>query len=365
MRRVIPILILLGTFAPGLSWGADESKAKREFGLLMDGMRDARERLRSGIYRATGRLAVKTPTAGLADGDCVLFCAFDDDKHWFRFDREQPVKLPDAESKVDDDKPRQLVLRQMAGKFARTPEQTVYWDTDSANLTVSSPSDVSVLLGLVHPFDVRTIGLLGWSGYQINTAFSDILQVLTSQKIISIISDGPSIFHITELFGEADFARRDLWIDANRGYSPIRLELRYKLQSGIAEEWPAPTVVSESTWNKTGEVWVPATFTFDEGTNSPHSVHQQLQFEWQSVNAPVDEQFFEPEGFDVDPDTIIVDRRLGKPIIIGKVGDPDYEPPPPFAVAPNGNTWNSKIVVAVAVVLLAIGIAWYRKRQAS
>src|SRR5438309_1115142 len=86
--------ILLSLALCGDQPGAAEPAASRDRDeltrFLWTGLKDNRERLRSGVFRARGRYVVDEPQPGRFEGDVQLFSAFDYDKDLLRFDRVEP-----------------------------------------------------------------------------------------------------------------------------------------------------------------------------------------------------------------------------------------------------------------------------------
>jgi hypothetical protein len=114
-------------------------------------------------------------------------------------------------------------------------------------------------------------------------------------------------------------------------------------------------------WKQVGEVWVPTSLSLERNFNGPEVYH--LDFEWRLVNEPPPGRLFEAQGLDVDPESVLVDRRLGdKAVVIGKIGgsnDNMRGPVQQFA--------KDRMLVILVINLILLGLIaayfWVRRQR--
>ncbi len=101
---------------PGPAVGSRDS-VKQALALLAK-MKESRDRLHSGTYKATGRLLTNKRSIGQQqpEGTIEIFAAFELDKGLFRFDRTEPARAPIGGPAIPDRDTR---------KYVRTPDCTI------------------------------------------------------------------------------------------------------------------------------------------------------------------------------------------------------------------------------------------------
>lgn len=352
-----------GSTAPKTDQAGDRGKGLT-LPFLLAGLRDNNDRIRSGVVRVQGRKLDDDPKGGRLEGEIRLFIAFDQEHGLFRFDRTEPGR---AEPRPGDPPtpPGTAPSRSFGGKFARTPEGTIYRLDGDASINMGTLQKDPP--AVVSPFDPRAIGLYYYSDFERNVPLDTVIKSWDRGDAIEVVREADGLYRLRRVDEGPISSRTTIWLDTERGYTPIRLETNDK-KTG-SDDWSDAITLSQTTYQKLGNVWVPKTYHIDDRQFHPRLLAYDLVFEWESVNEPVDPKLFTVEGFDAPKGTYVVDRRIGRPIAVGVVGEPRAEPPV-FAVRhPEGErstfrrsrTWVAFILVQV---LLLLGyLIWARTRR--
>jgi len=346
--------------------------------LCVQGMKDGRERLRSGVFRARGRRVVdeallvgKGPL--LPETKWEVYCAFDHAKELLRLDWVQPMPWVRSPKEMDPKQAAANDLRAALGdgtaevhmvthKYVRTPRHGLAWTSGSQHvLNQSPPGDAwkHRPAGL----DVRALGLLLMVDFDKGKGFPAVVNNLAKMEFTEVGEDDKGLCHLVCVFGKDKELQRQLWLDRTNGYTPVRHELRYLDRSGPVPTWQAkPRETSEVTWEQVSAVWIPRTFslTLERAPGVKASV--ELAFEWEAVNQPVPEEQFTPDGMDLPPRTQIVSWELGKPVVLGYTGkklerSTDSTPPP--GTPSLATTLGRLLLLAVVVIVVAL-LSWRR-----
>ena len=352
----------------------DGPGTSKRYDFLIKGMDDQRQRLRTGAYRASGRLYNDDPALGKLDGPVTIFSAFDHETDKFRFDRLEPIR----EGKITApgaDPQAVWAPKFVGGKMIRLPDRTISKSNDSV-MTRSgsmSPGDEAN----IKPFDVRAVGLFYWSSLSSirSTTYPQMLEYYERERPEEVVEERRGIWRITWTFPEDTTMtlRRIVWLDQNSGYSPIRMELKYRSSSMPAGHWPAPMLESETTWVEHAGVWVPKTYRVVAKHSAPVIQGYDLSFDWEIVNGEVPARVFTIEGLSLPKNGMVVDNSLGKNIIIGSIGadhkviDRTMTPPPPPAPprrAWQGWTWLPYGFGTFGILVIGLA-AWLRFRPST
>lgn len=273
--------------------------------ILFRGMREARDRLQSGVFRAVGRVSVTEESKQRVNGEVKLFCAFDFFKDMFRFDRNEPalvaVRNASEEERIDV-------------KYVRTSTQSLHWESVTPDVRILPPNAPPPFLA--RAFDVRVLGLGNERDMTQGYSFEQFYRVYTTQSIHEFTESTKGVYHLSWLFGDSGRTQKTLWISEKHGNSPIRFDVREK---GPGDKWLAPSTICEMTWFKQSNVWVPETVIFETVRGLSRHETYTLAFEWESVNQPVSEELFTLAGLEIAPNWNVVDERLGRPIVLGTV----------------------------------------------
>lgn len=315
--------------------------------LQLRGMKDSRDRLASGAFRAKGRRQRVYPKSPPLDAPVEFYCAFDYARGLFRLDRDMPVLRSGTEP---DSKP--AVVREKS-KYARTPLRSFHWSDVQPGMVTARDSEAQPA-GEMAAFDPRALGLLLVHDLEYNSKFEQLLAFLTKQELIEVVQEGPRICRLTWAFGKDNHLRRTVWFDREQGYAPVRMELR----RSWAPEPPMQT--SETTWAEVSGAWVPKSFSIQEEF-SPGVRRYQLSLDWESVNKPIAETLFTAKGLELKEDAQVVSVELGKPILLGHTSDDDLRPLP-SADRRALRVWIAAITGAVLLTIVAVWILRRRVR---
>lgn len=342
---------------------------------VMSGHISSREQLRQGAFIARGQYSIRARDAqAQVHVDVTIESVFDLDAKRIRFDRHQPFTGPTA--------PRDHNGRPVdrGGKFAQTPNHSLYMP--NGDRLAVSVLDPKVIPTGINPFDVRTLGCINFHEVEAGLVFDDVFlnekAFLTEGRVTSISQVAPKIVRLGWLLGDSSDALRTIWFDEDRGFSPIRMEDRYRIGDSASQagggkkgEWSEPVSICEVGWSEIEGVWVPASFTCEYFGGvwrkpfkpvSENAYH--FAFEWGSVNRPVDERVFEVEGMEDGKELVVIDSRLGKPIITknpyaGKIATTD-----PHSSRP-GLWWRFLLAANVVLIVAILGFYWRRRRGLS
>jgi hypothetical protein len=358
------LVLLPGESLGGYVGAQDHSDETVEF--LWIGMKAHRQLLQSGIFRVQGRKIDDSPAeAARIERDVEVFCAFVYADDLLRFDRREPIResrpsVEEMEAAAGAKLTRQQLLW-YGGKYARSRDKSAHF-IEGTNDAVTRPRDHPPV-ARVMAFDVRALGLYYWYNLEAGTLFDEICNIYRSQKVSEVVIERPGVHRLRWRLSSEQ--RRTLWIDEQRGYTPVHLEVVDRLESNRSREWDDPTIVSDVTWVETSGVWVPKTYRIEEKLPSGRFTSYEFVFEWESVNEPVLEQLFTVEGFNLPKGTYLIDSRLGQPIVTGAVGRNSV---PEFGILrshhePPRNKAKPTVVVSVGVtvVLAVLGFLLYRR----
>lgn len=338
--------------------------------LYVQGMKDGRERLRSGVFRARGRQLDNSPelvdkSGSPFENKFEVYCVFDFARDSLRLDWDAPVRSlrsskgtsskqsSDVESRAALDA-GEFDMHNRTDKYVRTPKCSLHWTSNSPHtLFQLSPEDAwkHQPSGL----DVRALALLLMADFDAGRGFNDVLHYLAKAEIAEVADDDKGVSHLVWVFGKEKQLQRKLWLDRTKDYAPFRQELRYRVRRGQTSVWEAtPREICEVTWERKSGVWVPQTFSLSQELAPYQKSRVEMAFEWEAVNKPVDDNLFTSAGLGLPMKAQIISMQLGKPIHLGYVGGEDQQPnqPTPLPTSP-----NSRIRLAVALVSLLLLVA--------
>ncbi|MCA9125103.1 MAG: hypothetical protein KDB05_07595 [Planctomycetales bacterium] len=324
---------------------------------LHAGMIDARSKLRTGSFRATGTWVESDSRGESLSLDWEVFCAFDHDRNLFRFD--QQMELPDALPQGVEAETQPATLSVVKTKLVTDPEGVIYWcDEESAKIELWGPTfEPSRRL---YDFDVRCAGLLGVYSFGRGLTVEEFCKAWSSTKVREVTNRSGLQrieFHNNE--SEVLFAQT---IDERRGFTPIHAEFRDLALAGPSATFDQAELISKgsTTWKQINEQWVPASILLVYGKD-----RRELAFEWESVNEPIPDKLFQKEGLGLPGETFVSDHRLGKEIFIGRLdGKPTaYSDALPLS-ANRDHGWLWVAVVGLVLMAgLAVGVKWKRNAR--
>lgn len=323
--------------------GADQCE---DHHALLQSIREARLRLTSGIYRAQGHRIIRTSEQGTMEGPVSVFCAFDYLNHRIRSDREDPIIFVDPQKQTES-------ILQIGYRLIQLPGKAFCLDLgnglkSSEILAITAPDFQPPPYGL--PFDVRSFGLVDWSSIETPAPFEKVFEAFETSNILGCRSDAEGKCVLTMRPHES--VKIELWVDCKQGYTVERSEMR--LLDGAPDAWGDVVAFADVEWTDHDGVWVPISINLERHFNGREAYYAKL--EWESVNKTLSDDLFQPSSLDVDPDSIIVDDRLGgKPVVVGKVRDNGQPPAPREGVgAPKSTRGRVFWIVAGNVAVLVI-----------
>jgi hypothetical protein len=309
--------------------------------IVLGGLQDARQRLETGVYRGSGRVHLFKGEQSVVL-EMAIFSAFDFASGEFRFERAKKQDAPARGSRV--------LAETEAAKFIRASDRSVHWLHTNGNEVHVRLVNTAPYTEL-NPFDVRTVGLVSPNSFHKNITFEEAFDTLSSQSITEVARGTDQVVRMIWVLGSSELPiKREIWFDAQKGYSPIRHEARIR-QGG---EWSQPLNETESTWEPKQDTWVPTSMVMISRDGVGNLVSkEEYTFDWEVVNAKLPDDIFSVEGLGLAPGTQIVDERLGKPIVVGWIG---REIP---GTTPEGRKRGSGLYVTfgAAIVLLLISVA--------
>jgi hypothetical protein len=322
--------------------------------LVLKGMKDNRDRLRSGVFRAhgtrqqadeSGKLQLNHPVA--------YYCAFDFAKDAFRFDGDDFEMIGSEGPPPSPPKPTRVKTI-----YADTPKENLFWYGRTPYRLHSRRSGAAPDL-VTTIFDVRCLGISYMADMQERftpfTKLCDNLGLNGTEGITRVRAEADGVVRVDWARGYQSLMKDSVWFDEKRGYSPIRLEFRYgDYNSPIQEK-------CETTFARVSDVWVPRTFVIERTPRGRMVKRLELAFEWESVNKPVSRSLFTADGLGLPRGTEILSLELGRPVILGYVGGSDA-PAPRTGVS----TWVRGVLLGASLVaILTIAFLLLRRYRAA
>jgi hypothetical protein len=326
---------------------------------LLTGMKDARERLRTGVFRASGQLGDDCVEDNQLHGKVEIYCAFDHSKGMLRFDRRQPERWKDVGPEI---------VQAPMHRFIRSPAQTVHFDENIHMLFVRG-ADESPKAS--RPWNVSVMGLMPESG--LDKEFSDVYEFYANLAEPTIEAVGDRTYRLTWVNRESwgGDGRYSIWIDEKQGFSAVRYEMQHRppgeAERSVDADWMEPSVVSEVTWFQKDDVWVPRAYVNEFRGRKGGRERLDLNLDWESVNQAIADEVFTPTTFEAPGHWRVMDERLGRPVELGRVEDlyavvaPRTPPVPDSA---NFVKWGVGISIAGVLAIMLL-LFWRSRRRAA
>lgn len=306
---------------------ADDARRLGEFHLA--GMRDARERVRSGVCNVAVRKA-GTNRKSTSDGEYFFAFSLNDD--CLRFDQRFGSRVT---------------------QYARNKRESMLHVAGSRGITKYAP-DWKVSIPEAQPFDFRLIGLVSLAEFDYRCSYDDVRRFLEQRAQLSeVVREDATLCRLSWKYDiQSSNLRHTIWIDSSRGFSPVRTEV-------IATHHPkdGPTITrnqaaTKTDWQRVSDVWVPRRWSLSEGDGT---LTLEATFDWKSVNEPIAEKLFQVEGLEAPDGTLVVNNRLGTPIVESTIGQTDAREPG-FGTLRGWRIWiiGAIVLVAFAVVLVLV-----------
>ena len=304
MRTTVSLsfLIVFGTFlitnyvSPLV---ADEKTERFQF--LIDGMKFEREKLVSGIVRGKGeRTLTRKVGEQTITNTCPVeyFLAFDFLEGKQRVDRHEP--------RFKENDSFDLCL----GQYIETNDAIMYCssvqgDIGTGIIFVARPKEGDYDFrnkNYCHPLDIRNIGLLDlWRFTHGDTRSFDTRISEHKQRIPDVLveeENGIVRYEYHQRVEEQkELMRRSvLWMDTKNGFTLRRTSSNWEFDSRKDQPWD--TCEDRISWKKIDGVWVPTEIVFENNLSVGEKERFVMAFDWQSINKPVDREYFTYCDFD-------------------------------------------------------------------
>ena len=293
MNIAFAALLTLSLLSDPLSSPSLQARELDTAEFVLKGMQDSRQRLVSGVCRIRGtrRQIDESRTTEEADD---LFCAFDFPEGLYRFDR----LAPDEDGITE------------GGRSIRTPEHIYYtYGINSEHIGGVMRDRVnSDTVGHIAPFDIRRVGLFNFVGPYWTTTFDDFCQGLRKGKLIDLSEEGQDVYRLTWAYEKAE-VETTLWLDSTKGYSWIRYEV-------ASQQVDSEKTVIDTSWDRIHGVWVPTAMRLANDHWDGSRDEAEWTIEWESVNEPVDENYFALSSFAPERRVAVFSKELGKPVVV-------------------------------------------------
>ena len=258
------------------------------------GMRNSRSQLHSGHVVGVGNRVSHLGKDGATtiDNSVQINCFFDGPN--LRFDRREDQIL-DGKS-----------ITTVDGKLIRTDDGVTFYFEDSGHVIKRTAIDeYSRRIGA---YDVRNLGEMSLLSELKDGRTAEWLDETLKKAQLSDVVETEHVCEISWVYPMEHMAgeiKRTIWIDADRGFTPSRLEFRLR-PPGVDWDKIPLNDRTDITWEKTSNVWIPVSFHYT-GLYGDYEEHQKLG--WENVNGPVPMDEFDVAGMRLPAGTIVVDRR--------------------------------------------------------
>lgn len=298
---------------------------------VLTGFRESRGRLRRGVFRVSGARNTKNPRRQIDHaGEIGGFVAVDFEENAVRFERREPSYKGHP----------------VGGRYIKKEEMVVsrrLGAGDTSILRSTAKPDISLMM-----FDIRTAGLANDAEFEMNVGLDRLLDELLPESNLLEARKEKQLYRLSWKTGR-DALKRSVWFDENSGFSPVRLETRYRAAADLP-----PMTTCDVTWIERDAVWVPETLTVTHRPRPDEERDVTYAFEWISVNQTLDDQLFAVAALQEPGERPrVVDYRLDKPIVV-------FEPASPTVEVQSGSTTGRVLLVALATLCVLCGLMLVR-----
>jgi hypothetical protein len=313
---------------------SQDGSLSEQYSFLLAGFVSERERLRSGVVTVVENISAERLGAA-SNAQSTLTFDFNQEK--IRLNRD---------------------IGEKSTSYIRTPDfaaSAAFANNElEGGVVEKTKPDVAPLRRFGY-FDIHKVGLVTASQLLDNRhadlGLNQLVKMLAEQEVVSVEKDDNGLYVITTRI-EKMGTERTMWIDANRGYSPTRFELRFAPKKGGKS-----TVLHncETEWQQIQNIWVPVRFV-DTGKNG---LRAELTLSWSRINETPPDSIFAIEDIDVSSSSyaMYVDSRLDPPLI-EKVIESDF--PMPIA----GGAWSfNRILFLILNAAVVITLVWFVLRR--
>jgi len=254
-------------------------------------------------------------------------------------------------------------VRRDTVRYFRTPDRSAVYTPETGYLTVMTPDGLSET-STFKPLDVRAVGFAslqelknGWTFEKLYAFYTEQARLTDARKE----ANGQYRLIVSQMPNKSVVIERSIWVDSSRGYIPVRYQYRYLNRK--TQKWSEPDTITETKWRKQSGIWVPQSIYATSGIR--RKTVWNLRFVWKSVNSDVPDSLFQIAGIHAASGTVVVDNRLGKPIVTGKIGQDEQSEVDDLNSKSNSRPLFKIVVIANIVLLLVAGcgLLWYREKR--
>ena len=324
------------------AFAAETTPADRAEALtLLERALDVGEEVRSGVVHIE-RVEVRS---GEQDRS-TEFLAFDRDRDIHRFDYET-----------------QWHGRLLSGKIAAGPDETLTAQSGGGfpGPAVRHPAGYKPRSGTGKPLDLRVLPFASVSifNYTPDQWRDTFLPIFAGADVTRFDRVGMIVhveWSIAPSVPEAPPARARVRFDTEQGSLPVQWHVANHLESG---EWD----VSYTTLIRYEEhdgVWVPTHWE----SESPGSVFSRhvIDLDWESVNERISDDLFAMEKLELNPATLVFNKKLGEPVFEGPAVEVIAEAEEARTLA--RGRWLWPLVAVNAVLAVGLLVVYLRRHAA-
>jgi hypothetical protein len=266
-----------------------------------------RQRLNSGSFVASGTYTNESDAAGVLEAPIEFTCDFDFAEGLVRIERREPYRRTRNKEPTRSDN---WEIAYSGGQFARCKDFIISIPSGSDVAAIRSPTRRA--RSWENPFDVRTLGITFLWDFEKGLPYPEMWQNYQSAnkghpEIVSVDKGIYQLRWVATNQGTTWTIVHDVWVDSNRGYWPVRLEVN----DGASGKALRPRIESTTVPSRVADVWVPGHFQIrDQGTK------YELSFQWSNVNRTISSDRFEIDSFDLSGVRRVVDFRGAKPVVL-------------------------------------------------
>jgi hypothetical protein len=309
--------------SPTVEVSAESAEVKSSdaeaFEFVVSGMREERSKLVSGVCRMQGTFFFQheeQPEKNLK-GPLEAFAAFD--KRKVRYDVTRPDFVVDPSTIQSSPESNRVTAERTRGRstrrFADDGTRVAGWHSDNPLVAISQAKDYTDRRATEY-VDIRGITLYDTlsinRGYTLGQVFDRLGSYVKGQ--VATVDDSTWVLSKTIRSDEQWVTKFSLTVDVASGFTPTS----FKCQSAPVNEVDEPDSwvlewENSTDWSQINGVWVP-THHETSVVSGPFSrvTHQKvLDFYWEFVNEPVDENLFNYTTFEIPDDVAIADFSGG------------------------------------------------------
>lgn len=347
------------------------------FDFILEGMKTGRYKLVSGVCRFTGtyNFRHKDDPGQNLKGPLEGFLAIDGEKT--RYDLSRPGWITDRGSIELIEGTNRATANTIKGRvttmFAKGDVDTTFHHSDNSLVEVGPSKDVKDL-AVTEYDDIRAITFYGplygvkaaGEPLTLDQVCDDLVGYFSVEGRVAKVDESTYVVTWGRSLGDPPVQRLrwTLSVDVASGFTPKSYKFECARENEMKKANPWTLVFENKTdWREIHGVWVPSHHEscafaneYGWGRGSEKTI---LEYHWESVNEPVDEDLFNYTTFEV-PDRVGVQGPSGwirKPEGL-EVGD---EPPKPRSE----RSYTPLLLAGILPILIIVFIVWRIKRASS